>query len=323
MVLMKAIGYVRVSTEKQADFGVSIDAQLAARIRRLSAPNGARLSYTDGCRLALASRTGVNVADPVRLAAISSQGVVEGTMAEPVLDPAFWRDLLAKFPRDSTLRADFCSTGWRDVTDHIEDGAIVSSPNSRWLLIGGAADARSLFESTAGLGAVALGYPNRPDAYEDWLDSLVRELGLRFDTEVAGSGFVNYPDWSERKGTDLADFRATQRVSTIGTVDDVCEKSRTFCRKLEAEAVKVELESRPVARSQQERIANSALSESRTHVIDPLLNKKGWSRRRWAERSGVDPSVTYGYMSGESTPNAESRQAIAESLGIAVSDLPE
>jgi site-specific DNA recombinase len=35
---MKAVGYVRVSTEKQANFGVSLEAQ-TAKIRAMSAPN--------------------------------------------------------------------------------------------------------------------------------------------------------------------------------------------------------------------------------------------------------------------------------------------
>src|SRR6266516_4262402 len=39
---MKAIGYVRVSTEKQADFGVSIDAQ-QTKIRAMAVVQGAEL----------------------------------------------------------------------------------------------------------------------------------------------------------------------------------------------------------------------------------------------------------------------------------------
>jgi len=39
---MKAIGYVRVSTEKQADFGVSLEAQ-TAKIRAMAVVQGAEL----------------------------------------------------------------------------------------------------------------------------------------------------------------------------------------------------------------------------------------------------------------------------------------
>ena len=39
---MKAIGYVRVSTEKQADFGVSLEAQ-AAKVRAMAVVQGAEL----------------------------------------------------------------------------------------------------------------------------------------------------------------------------------------------------------------------------------------------------------------------------------------
>src|SRR6266852_9686821 len=42
IVLMKAIGYVRVSTEKQADFGVSLEAQ-TAKIRAMAVVQGAEL----------------------------------------------------------------------------------------------------------------------------------------------------------------------------------------------------------------------------------------------------------------------------------------
>ena len=39
---MKAIGYVRVSTEKQADFGVSLEAQ-AEKVRAMAVVQGAEL----------------------------------------------------------------------------------------------------------------------------------------------------------------------------------------------------------------------------------------------------------------------------------------
>src|ERR1700733_330591 len=42
-LLMKAIGYVRVSTEKQADFGVSLEAQ-AEKVRAMAVVQGAELA---------------------------------------------------------------------------------------------------------------------------------------------------------------------------------------------------------------------------------------------------------------------------------------
>src|ERR1035438_7513825 len=42
IIAMKAIGYVRVSTEKQADFGVSLEAQ-AEKVRAMAVVQGAEL----------------------------------------------------------------------------------------------------------------------------------------------------------------------------------------------------------------------------------------------------------------------------------------
>ena len=42
---MKAVGYVRVSTDKQAEHGVSLDAQ-AAKIRAMAVVHGAELVET-------------------------------------------------------------------------------------------------------------------------------------------------------------------------------------------------------------------------------------------------------------------------------------
>jgi hypothetical protein len=61
----------------------------------------------------------------------------------------------------------------------------------------------------------------------------------------------------------------------------------------------------------------------RRAVLDPILRRKGYSRSKWANVAGVDPSVVYDYMKGDSNPNPESRKALAEAIELPVDELPQ
>jgi site-specific DNA recombinase len=71
---MKAIGYVRVSTEKQADFGVSLDAQ-AEKVRAMAVVQGAEL--VDVIVDAGESAKSLNRPGMVRLMALVNSGAVD------------------------------------------------------------------------------------------------------------------------------------------------------------------------------------------------------------------------------------------------------
>jgi hypothetical protein len=67
----------------------------------------------------------------------------------------------------------------------------------------------------------------------------------------------------------------------------------------------------------------NTVGEHRSAVLKPILADKGYTRSKWAKVAGVDPSVVYDYMSGNSNPNAESRKVLADAIGLAVDKLPK
>ena len=54
----------------------------------------------------------------------------------------------------------------------------------------------------------------------------------------------------------------------------------------------------------------------------PILQQKGYTKSKWASVAGVDPSVVYDYVNGNSNPTAESRKALAEAIELPVDELP-
>lgn len=61
----------------------------------------------------------------------------------------------------------------------------------------------------------------------------------------------------------------------------------------------------------------------RQAYVLPKLADKGMSKSKWAAKAGVDPSVVYDYLAGESSPRPDSRKALAEVLEVESSDLPD
>jgi hypothetical protein len=64
------------------------------------------------------------------------------------------------------------------------------------------------------------------------------------------------------------------------------------------------------------------IAELRKEYVQPILQDKGMSPSKWASMAGVDPSVVYDYLAGESDPRPENRKAMAETLELKASDLP-
>jgi len=69
--------------------------------------------------------------------------------------------------------------------------------------------------------------------------------------------------------------------------------------------------------------AIAARAESRRGTVNPRLSARGINVRRWAELAGVDRSVAYDYLKGESMPRQSTRQALAEALDLRPDELPE
>jgi helix-turn-helix protein len=79
------------------------------------------------------------------------------------------------------------------------------------------------------------------------------------------------------------------------------------------------------ARASSGRAEGSARTRSidRKAVVLPILQQKGMSPSKWADKAGVDPSVVYDYLDGKSKPRPENRKALAEAIKLSMADLPE
>ena len=62
--------------------------------------------------------------------------------------------------------------------------------------------------------------------------------------------------------------------------------------------------------------------QSRTQFVDQILTKKGWSTHDWAVQSNVDFHTADNYRKGFTKPFPSTRKKLADSLGIAVDELP-
>jgi lambda repressor-like predicted transcriptional regulator len=62
---------------------------------------------------------------------------------------------------------------------------------------------------------------------------------------------------------------------------------------------------------------------ARRAIVMPLLESKGWSRRKWAIEAGVSKNSVYEYLGGKRKLSGANRRALAEVLGLEPRDLPE
>jgi hypothetical protein len=65
------------------------------------------------------------------------------------------------------------------------------------------------------------------------------------------------------------------------------------------------------------------LAADRKARIMPILQSEGISASRWAKLAGVDPSVVYSYFAGKSMPRPANKKALADSIGVKISDFPD
>jgi len=62
---------------------------------------------------------------------------------------------------------------------------------------------------------------------------------------------------------------------------------------------------------------------ARRAFVVPILNRKGWSSVDWANTSGLDFHTVNDYLKGARKPYPSTRKKLADSLGVAVDELPE
>lgn len=159
--------------------------------------------------------------------------------------------------------------------------------------------------------ARALGYSTE----DRWLDELRDAKWVRF--QLSGSGVQSLLD-------------GTKEAVVSGVLKDAVQHSITLCHQLEAGGLPKE---RGTTDQDGEEIGgpdpgpkvNLATDRGaeRCSIITPILSNKGYSRSKWAAVAGVDPSVVYGYLTGDSNPRPESRKCLAEALGLSVDELPK
>lgn len=63
-------------------------------------------------------------------------------------------------------------------------------------------------------------------------------------------------------------------------------------------------------------------ANARFAFVKPLLDKAALTQSGWATKAGVDSSVVYDYLKGESNPRPETRDLLAQVLGLQGPDLP-
>lgn len=228
-------------------------------------------------------------------------------------DSMFWSALCRRFehiPRDvsnpdGVVRAHYLSTGWGPDGIDVTDLGSTADHGPYWYLAGGPnEDAQDEFMTAAALGAVAIGCPNTPDAWTQWLDCLRDEnIGVSW-SEISTSGADRQAFFGAVIGADDSRFDAANPGGMVdgreASVNDACGASIRFCRKLEAEALKQEIAARaaiakpsggtegtsphpsPSASSQSGHlITDGPIVES--HVLIPVGTKITLETKRWRQ----------------------------------------
>jgi len=78
----------------------------------------------------------------------------------------------------------------------------------------------------------------------------------------------------------------------------------------------------PVAESDAKSETITAHAKVRKSVIQPLLEKKGWSIGKLAKKANLDPKTAKAYLEGKTDPYVETRKRLADALGLPFKELP-
>jgi len=189
------------------------------------------------------------------------------------LDPSFWEKKATQFaalhvsplvgaqwePR-RPIRAEFHPDGWYTTfSDNWNEfphtnGEKCAKAAHCWLLDDGTAATIDEFKDVARNAAVALGDLNTDDAWEGWLDHLRRFSVDYKETGTATSSVDDARHWpapvvnilrGSIASVSLIDERMVE--TRIGNIEDVCQASARFCRKLQLEAESQSIQPPPEA----------------------------------------------------------------------------
>lgn len=223
-------------------------------------------------------------------------------------DQTFWTQLRDEFRSlpdpDKQLRALWSSLGWSG-----------DATNPQHWYVAGSTDQRlhDLFGYLVERGVLAMGQSlENSSALDFWFDQ------LRFEGRNYKGGLNGVRENEDRTHVE---FEA-------GEISRICEASADFCLKLANQAIRgteIQKEMSPSVTDGDRKFVTTAKQERgkvRSSVVDPILIKKGMSASGWATKAGVDPSVVYDYLNGISNPRRESRNVLAEAIGITEAELP-
>ena len=222
--------------------------------------------------------------------------------------PAQWRELEAAFRAEVQKHGDplvYCwiSTRWYDSGDQWYRSSADTrfTPHERDIIA-------ARFCDLAQRGAVLLGREPNEKGLFLWLDSLRTNRSAYF----------------VGRGESVGAFGRGE----TGQIRELFRASAELCYTLQTEALaahSADKESVDLADavSPDPDDTSEPIVESREAVVLPILRAKGMTRSRWATNAGVDPSVVYDYLKGVSNPRPESRNALAEVLGLRESELPK
>jgi len=129
---------------------------------------------------------------------------------------------------------------------------------------------------------------------------------LRQSTETMGEALKRVaPEWWEQSifADDEQTTEQPQSKPTAAPVDPPPEANQTA-----AAAEPTVVENRAAVRKA---------------FLEPLLRKKGWTLNRLAAVSGAEPRTVYDYVKGKSSLRPDTRNILAQALGIEESTLPE
>jgi lambda repressor-like predicted transcriptional regulator len=225
-------------------------------------------------------------------------------MPAPMQQQIDWYELHRRFSSipDPLLRAD-------------GQGITGSGKPWRWLIVNAVSPSTKIkFGTTARLAGWLLD-PDAHDPITTWLEAL-RKARLNFLSRLQAA---------EEDGRDEGLLR-------FGTISALCEASANFCLMLEAENARGLKSEIPLScpsptalvKTDSATLGPIALKSTvRKSFVEPILCKNGWSLLEWANEADVDFHTVDDYLKGKTNPYPSTRKALAEALGVAITDLPE
>jgi len=192
-----------------------------------------------------------------------------------------------------------------------------------------------------------------PGEFDGWIESSATEsLQARFEWLATKAGIalgsplgmLPQTFWLQSLFLDLRANRSSHVQvygETIGIIERLLEASAIYCARLDRRSLEEatlcsedsgyegkaadqgkDFTERAVIESFREESVHER-SERRRAVVMPILLSKKWTRGKWATQGGVGKNSVYEYLGGKRNLRLESRQALAEEVGLKLEEFPD